>query len=85
MGEVSRSRARGATHSNQQELARLVELLEAENFSLRRKLYGVAHEGVVLSDEQYLSALLRTKTFRWTRMPRKVWGVILFMLASIRS
>lgn len=85
MGEVSSSRAPDAPHSNQQELARLVALLEAENLALRRKLYGAAHEGVVLSDEQYLSALLMTKTFRWTRMPRKVWGAIRLMLANIRS
>lgn len=55
------------------QLQKKIDLLERENSRLTRDLYGDCRK-VVLTDEQYLSALLATKTFRWTRLPRQLWG-----------
>lgn len=58
------------------QLRRKVELLERENRALVRELYGET-KGVVRTDEQYLAALLATKTFRWSAPFREVWARIL--------
>ena len=65
------------------QLERRIELLERENASLLRKVYGDSRN-VVLTDEQYLSALLHTRTFRWTKGIRALWGKLRTAAAAFR-
>ena len=67
-----------------EQLRRTVELLERENRALTRQLYGET-AGVVMTDEQYLAALLKTKTFRWSAPFREVWGRVLRARRALRD
>lgn len=60
-------------HARILELEKRIELLQRENSSLLRKVYGDCRD-VVLTDEQHLAALLRTKTFRSTKGVREFVG-----------
>lgn len=65
------------------QLQRRIELLERENAALLRKVYGDTRN-VVLTDEQYLAALLQTRTFRWTKSVRSLWGKLRAAAAVFR-
>ena len=67
-----------------EQLRRRVGLLERENRALTRELYGDTSR-VVLTDEQYLAALLETKTFRWSAPLREVWGRVLRAIRALRG
>lgn len=67
-----------------EQLRRRVGLLERENRALTRELYGDTSR-VVLTDEQYLAALLATKTFRWSAPLREVWGRVLLATRALRG
>lgn len=60
-------------HARISELEQRIELLQRENSALLRKVYGDCRD-VVLTDEQHLAALLRTKTFRYTKGIREFVG-----------